>query len=254
MDTGKLNACSRIPVLFLAAAVFLLLITGTGSAYMYPYSVASWSGSPPVSEAKLPVPVEAWQVPPVTLLLAITALFLPFCLVPFEILLSCTGFLSLNFRRVRKRAVLENDWRARIYRYIAANPGSGFAEIMRSFPVNRGTLHYHLGILCRERLIVSFSVHRRTYLFQNSGTFSVPEMDAITRLRNRAGLPICRVLARLPEATREDIARILQVTGSTVSWHMRRLCDAQVVTAEREGRSVRYRLSPAAVKAVEELG
>jgi len=241
-----------VPVFFLVAACLVLLVV-PASAYAHPHSVLSWSDNPPAGEAKLPVPVDVWQVPPAAMLLVFTAVFLPVCLVPVEIIISCAGFVALNFRRIRKTEVFENDCRMRIYHHIVANPGSGFAGIMQSLPVNRGTLHYHLGVLCRERLVVAFSIHNSICYFQNAGKFSDTEMDAIARLRNRVNLTICTFLSSLPDASRQDIAEMLKTTGSTVSWHMRRLCEARLITSAREGRNVRYRLTPVAAKAIDEM-
>lgn len=252
MDSTKRSASGRLSRLFLAAACLILLIA-PATAYTPPYSALSWSDNPPDGEAKLPVPVDVWHVPPVTTLLVFTALFLPFCLVPLEIFFSCAGFIVLNFRRVRKKEVFGNDCRALVYRHIVTYPGSGFTEIMRSLPVNRGTLHYHLNVLCREKLVIAFSVHRRTCYFQNAGKFSDPEKDAIARLKTSASLPICEFLSSFPDASRQDIAQRLKTTCSTVSWHMRRLCEARLITSAREGRTVRYSLTPVAVKVIGDL-
>ncbi|MEN6610856.1 MAG: hypothetical protein ABFC24_08430 [Methanoregulaceae archaeon] len=129
MESGKRNAGNRAPVLFLAAILCVLLIAPV-SAYASSYSVRPWADSPPYGDAKLPVPVGIWQVPPVTIFLVFTAIFLPFCLLPVEILVSSGGFILLNFRRIRKKAVFGNDCRTLIYRHIEANPGSGFTGIM----------------------------------------------------------------------------------------------------------------------------
>jgi Uncharacterized protein conserved in archaea len=252
MDTLKRNTDGRLPVLFLVVACCFFLVIPV-AAYPFSYSVLAWSDNPPDGEAKLPVPVEIWQVPPAAMLLVFTAVFLPFCLVPVEILISSAGFAVLNFRRIRKTEVFENDCRMRIYHHIVANPGSGFAGIMQSLPVNRGTLYYHLGVLCRERRVVAFSINNSICYFQNAGKFSDTEMDAIARLRNRANLSICTFLSSLPDASRQDIAEMLKTTGSTVSWHMRRLCEARLITSAREGRNVRYRLTPVAAKVIDEL-
>jgi predicted transcriptional regulator len=252
MDISRRNRDVFLPVFFLVVTCCVLFIV-PASAYALPYSAMSWSDSPPVGEAKLPVPVEVWQVPPVTVLLVLTAIFLPFCLVPVEILVSCAGFVVLNFRRIRKKEIFENDCRTLIYKYIVENPGSGFAGIMQSLLVNRGTLHYHLGVLSREKLVVAFSMNNRFCYFQNAGKFSETEMDVIARLRNHANLSICKFLSSLPDASRQDIAQRLKTTGSTVSWHMRRLCEAQLITSAREGRNVRYQLTPVAAKVIDEL-
>jgi predicted transcriptional regulator len=252
MDTLKRNTRGRAPVFFLAVACCVLIIV-PASAYASPYSVLSFGDDPPDGEAKLPVPVDVWQVPLATILLVFTAVFFPFCLVPVEILLSCAGIVLLNFRRIQKKAVFENDCRALIYRHIVSNPGSGFTEIMRTLPVNRGTLHYHLGVLCREKLVIAFSVNHRTFHFQNAGKFSDLEMEAIARLRNNVDLWICTFLSSLPDASRQDIAQRLETTGSTVSWRMRRLCEARLIISTRVGRNVRYRLTPVAAKVIDEL-
>lgn len=168
MEFSKRITSTHVPVFFLVAACLVLLIV-PASAYAHPYSVLSWSENPPVGEAKLPVPVEIWQVPPVTVLLVLIAIFLPFCLVPVEILVSCGGFVILNFRRIRKTEVFENDCRMRIYQYIVENPGSGFAGIMQSLSVNRGTLYYHLGVLCREKIVVVFSINNSSLFIISSG-------------------------------------------------------------------------------------
>lgn len=239
-------------VLFLCIACLIVIIVPAG-AYAPPYLAQPWSDTPPGSDAKLPVPVEAWQVPPLTALLVITAVFLPFCVLPVEILVSCAGFVVLNFRRIRKKEVFENDCRAMIYRHIVANPGFGFTDIMKSLPVNRGTLAYHLGVLCRERLVVPFSTDKKTFYFQNAGKFTDQEMEAIAHLRNRASLSICEFLSFSPGATREDIAERIKTTCSTVSWHMRRLCEARLTISAKEGKYVMYRLTPVAAKMMEEL-
>jgi predicted transcriptional regulator len=218
------------------------------------YSVLPWMDNAPTGEPKAPVPIEPWQVPPVPALLVLVAIFLPFCLVPIEILVSCAGILVLNFRRIRKERVLENECRASIRAYIVAHPGAGFTEIERGVPVNRGTLEYHLGILRRERLVVAFSGNRRRCYFENGGRFSPSEMDAIARLRTGSNFSICEYLSGSPDASRGDIARWMKTTGSTVSWHMRNLCDARLVSIEKEGKCVTYRLTSAAAEVLEKIG
>jgi len=255
MAGRRRNTHSPANVMFLAAAgcILVTILIVPASAYAHPYLVVPSSDSHPGGEARLPVPVKLWQVPPVAVLLVFTAVFVPFCLAPAEILLSCAGFVVMNFRRTRKKTVLENDCRASIYRHIIANPGSGFTGIMNSLPVNRGTLHYHLGILCREKFIIAYSAGEMTRYFQNAGKFSDPEMDAMARLRNRVDLSICEFLSLSPGASRQEIAQRIQTTCSTVSWHMHRLCEAGVIASAREGRCITYRLTSVAAKVMDEL-
>ncbi|MDD1719701.1 MAG: helix-turn-helix domain-containing protein [Methanoregulaceae archaeon] len=45
----------------------------------------------------------------------------------------------------------------------------------------------------------------------------------------------------------------MEVTGPTVSWHVRKLCDARIITQDRDGKRVRYRLTPVAEKVLSGL-
>jgi predicted transcriptional regulator len=78
-------------------------------------------------------------------------------------------------------------------------------------------------------------------------------MDVIARLRNSVNLSICKFLSLSPDASRQDIAQRLKTTGSTVSWHMRRLCEARLTISAKEGRNVRYNLTPVVAKVIDEL-
>ncbi|MEN6397235.1 MAG: hypothetical protein ABFC78_12230 [Methanoregula sp.] len=41
-----------------------------------------------------------------------------------------------------------------------------------------------------------------------------------------------------------DLKETLHLSGSSVSWHMKRLCRDRIVTVRQEGRSGRYVLDP----------
>lgn len=242
--TTHTHETTTILILGIIAFALVCPVSATGS----PISALPWVEDPPAGDAKAPVPVEAWQLPPLTIILVLASLYVPACLVSLEALVFCGGALTLNFRRIRKRSALDNVCRSRIHSYIVNNPGAAFSEIERGVPVNRGTLAYHLGVLHRECLVVAVCHNNRAFYFENAGKYPDGEMDAMVRLKNEKTLYICRLLSRSPGVSQTEIARQMKVTTSTASWHLQRLNDANLVSIGKEGRQVRYRLTPFAAE------
>ncbi|WOF16283.1 winged helix-turn-helix transcriptional regulator [Methanoplanus sp. FWC-SCC4] len=235
---------AAIVLIFFLAAMFLVL---PASAQSVSYSVQGWDESPPVSEAKAPVPLDLWEVQPLAVIAVMLVLISPAFLLPAQIILAGAGLVTLNFRRIDKKTILENNFRNRIYRFIIHNPGTCFTDIENRLSVNRGTLDYHLRMLKQEHLITVFLKNNRSFYFENSGSYSDSEMKIFVSLRNETEFLICEYLSDSPDASRDDIAGMIQTSCSTVSWHMGRLCDAGVIFSTKCGRVVRYRLSPSAL-------
>ena len=79
--------------------------------------------------------------------------------------------------------------------------------------------------------------------FRNDGTYSESEQRLLTHLRRGVPHDILALLLRRPSATRTEIAESLGVTGPTITWHMKRLERDHLVSAERDGRCVRYHIA-----------
>ncbi len=251
----EIRQCRRVreTTVVLILVIIASALICPASATQPAYSAFPWGDEPLAGDAKAPVPVEVWQIPPLVVVLVLASIILPACLTPLEILTCCGGALTLNFRRIRKKSALDNVCRKEIHRYIIANPGAGFSEIERGVPVNRGTLEYHLAVLHRERLVVAIYRNNRAFYFENAGRFSDEEMDGMARMKNERAQSICRFLSSSPDVSQKEIARWMGVTVSTISWHLQRLLKAQLVTSGREGRMVRYRLTPFAAEILERI-
>ncbi|EHQ36414.1 MarR family transcriptional regulator [Methanoplanus limicola DSM 2279] len=240
-------------VLKILVIAVLLISFYPASAVTVEYSVQNWDEAPPVSEAKAPLAIDFWQVSPVVILAVMLTLISPVFILPAKIIIAGMGMLSLNFRRVEKKTVLDHELRGRIYDYIVRNPGVCFTEIEKNLSVNRGTLEYHLRTLRREHRIAVLIRKRRGFYFENSGRYSRDEMEMLAALRNDTDYIICEYLLQCPGSSRNDIASIIRTTCSTASWHMKRLSDSGVVFPSKEGRVVSYHLSCSAEKVLEDL-
>ncbi|MBP2133467.1 putative transcriptional regulator [Methanomicrobium sp. W14] len=231
--------------------VVFLISFYTASASSVEYSVQSWENSPPVGDSLAPDPLELWQVSPLMLAAVMLVAISPSLVVPAQIILTGLGLTMLNFRRVNNKAVLDNELRGSIYSFIVENPGVCFTGIEKEVGVNKGTLEYHLGMLRRGHKIYVFTKNRRSFYFENSGRYSAGEMEMLSVIRNDTERAICGYLYECPGASRNDIVSFARLTCSTVSWHMKRLCDSGAVFPTKDGKFISYHLSSPAKKIVE---
>ncbi|HEY7735985.1 MAG TPA: metalloregulator ArsR/SmtB family transcription factor [Candidatus Limnocylindrales bacterium] len=71
-----------------------------------------------------------------------------------------------------------------------------------------------------------------------------PDVNLLQALADPARLAIVRQLASLPEVCACDFTSCCDVRQPTVSHHLRILREAGVVTSERRGTQILYRLAP----------
>jgi predicted transcriptional regulator len=227
--------------LFVLCAAILILLMATSVVSAQEYIVRSGYDSPvaPDAEARVPAPVPFWSLP-LSLMLAQIILFPP------EILLSLKLWSYLGFRQVTGGNVLDQDVRARIYEYIRSNPGIHLRGLSSEMSIRMGTLRYHLGVLRHNHKISVSEDPSAIRFYENSGTYSQEEQQIHKHLRNETTKKILSVLLERPVATRQDIADAVGISGPSVSWHMKRLIEDNLVIPRREGRAVMYGM-PASV-------
>lgn len=137
---------------------------------------------------------------------------------------------------------LELASRREIYQQIADTPGIHFRALLDTLDYAQGTLQYHLRQLADEDLIEvsDDGKYTRYYPATEFDETDQAVMNALRREYSR------RILAHLlvdgPLSTTELSDR-LDKAQSTVSWHLSNLADADLVTNERDGRSVVYAVS-----------
>jgi predicted transcriptional regulator len=142
-------------------------------------------------------------------------------------------FLPL-YTRLHKEEVLDNETRGMIRGYIHAVPGVHYNEILRHLRLQNGVAIHHLSTLEREGYIQSRNDGRlkRFYPAGMKLSEAPPILDRIQRtiydtLRENDGL------------SQREIARLLDISSSSVSRHINRMASLGVVRLERQGMRVR---------------
>ncbi len=183
---------------------------------------------------------------PRVMLLHFVLMVLPACFFPGELLYILSVLLSFGFRRVTGRTILDDGFRLDLYREIIAHPGAGAGELGEMTGASRGQLRYHLNMLIREGKVAAVAYRNRTGHFARNQRHTDLEQRLLISLREEPSRTILGHLLESPDATRNDLAKRLGLTGPTVSHHMQDFEAEGIVTAERDGRFVRYRLSEGA--------
>ncbi len=137
---------------------------------------------------------------------------------------------------------LELDSRRAIYQRIADTPGIHFRALLEELDYAQGTLQYQLRWLADEGLIEASDDGKYTRYYPEAD-FDEADQTVMNALRREYSRRIlAHLLADGPLSTNELSDRIGKA-DSTVSWHLSNLADADLVTKERDGRSVVYEVT-----------
>lgn len=226
----------QIPVHFLVVTA-LLLVLAVPAVSAQEYVVRSGYDSPITmdAEARVPIPVPFYALP-------LWVILAQLVLLPSELLLSFKLWAYLGIRRVSGGNVLDQDVRARIYEYIRLNPGIHLRGLSAEMHMKLGTLRYHLNLLRLNHKIAISEDNASVRFYENSGTYSAGEQQIHKHIRNETTRKILSVLLEQPMATRQNIADAIGISGPSVSWHMKRLEEDNLIASRREGRMTAYEI------------
>ncbi len=149
-----------------------------------------------------------------------------------------------------QRKALELEIRQSIYSLISASPGLHFREIQRRTKIATGQLTYHLNYLHKVCLIktVNDGEYLRYYahIQINDGERRVLEL-----VRQKSIRHILLFLLENDNCNHEHLVKNLDIAPSTISWHLKKLINADVVNKKVEGRKSFYSINnPELIKKV----
>ncbi|HUR24888.1 MAG TPA: hypothetical protein VM327_02610, partial [Candidatus Thermoplasmatota archaeon] len=76
--------------------------------------------------------------------------------------------------------------------------------------------------------------------YENGGRFGRDQKDAYAVLQNDRSKEVAQFVKQNPGAIQKAICAAVGVQASVAHWHLRRLQEAQIVEAVRNGRTVSY--------------
>jgi len=150
------------------------------------------------------------------------------------------------YSRLKKEAVLDNFKRGEINAFIKLNPGTYYNEIKKHLGVSNGVLTYHLNRLEREGYIRSKVNGRYKHYFASD--MKLPKKIILLNEIQRGLLTHIRDSHGVTQA---HISAHFDLPLPTVSRHLRRLRDADMVSVEKRN-NVNYYLTSYNVDGAEE--
>lgn len=136
---------------------------------------------------------------------------------------------------------LELETRRRIYQHLQKFPGAHMREIGREVDIPMGTLEYHLHYLVKANLLTTRQDARYTRYFP-TGELSRREKDVLAILRQKVPRQVAAHLLLQPGASHGQLLQHFALSASTLSFHLKKLVTAGIVSQEKSGRENLYRV------------
>lgn len=134
---------------------------------------------------------------------------------------------------------LELENRRKIYQLVSKYPGMYLREIEKHLGLAIGVLDYNLSYLeKKEILMVEREGNRKRYFVKEDVSFG--DKATISLLRQEIPRRIVIHLMLNPNASFQDVLAQFKISKSTLSFHMKKLTEANIVGGEKEGRSTFY--------------
>ena len=148
-------------------------------------------------------------------------------------------FLQSSNRKIEKVLQLKN--RRKTYEFVKKYSGSHFREIERKSNIPYGTLKYHLNFLVKHKILIQKKENNNVRYF--SANFQPENIALLSFLRQIPTRKIILFILTNENCNHEDIVHFVQLSPSTVSWHLNRLAAAKIVASKRVGRKVEYKIA-----------
>ena len=159
-------------------------------------------------------------------------------------LLIYSGFITFfGFRYINRKNVFKNKNRKEIFALIEKKPGIHFSGILKELNITKSMAKYHLDILASFGIIKLFSENGHSGYFKNNDSFTISEMKFSLIRKNPKDKLILDLLISNPGITRRELANETDLSGPSITWHMKRLQDLGYVKIVKEGRKTRYFLN-----------
>lgn len=141
-----------------------------------------------------------------------------------------------------KEEALELDARRMIYEHILATPGTHLRGVHRAVRLPFGQVLYHLNYLEKLELVVVKKDGKFSRYFVKN-LIGRKEKDVISVLRHEVPRTISILLLFRKELSHKSILEHVRVSPSTLSFHLAKMVESEVVGREARGRESIYRLT-----------
>ncbi|MFY9873105.1 MAG: winged helix-turn-helix transcriptional regulator [Candidatus Nitrosopolaris sp.] len=133
------------------------------------------------------------------------------------------------------------DTKSIILKYINSVPGIRYRELLRLTGLPNGTLEYHLKIFESTHKVTTFRRSgRRTGYYPND--IPADESHILEHVRNQVARQIVLFILENDLCTFDSILKNIKKAPSTLSWHLKRLSEAEIISVIYRQKLQLYRI------------
>jgi predicted GH43/DUF377 family glycosyl hydrolase/DNA-binding MarR family transcriptional regulator len=144
--------------------------------------------------------------------------------------------ISPLYTRLKKKEVLDQFTRGRIFEYIRGHPGDHYNAIKLELDLNNGVLSHHLRMLERESFIKSMRDGMYKRFYPVDAKISKINGHSLYSIQGR----MMEAILNHPGLTQKEVSTALDASQQVVSYHVKLLMDSGQIKAERHGKTFRY--------------
>jgi predicted transcriptional regulator len=137
--------------------------------------------------------------------------------------------------------VLDLETRRKIYDIISKNPGLHLSKIANLLSMRISHVEYHVNFLEKHEIITieKSTGYKRFYI---KGTIGVQDKRYLSILRQKTILHIVLFLLKNDTVQHKDILENVDVSPSTLSYHLKKLVKHNIIDVQRYGENKGYEL------------
>jgi|LGVF01.1.fsa_nt_gb predicted transcriptional regulator len=139
-----------------------------------------------------------------------------------------------------KKKMLELDVRRKIYEIVKKFAGCHFREIERKSGLSTGSVSYHLHYLARHGLIKEEKEGNKSHYFPVD--FKSKNIKLLVLLRQKSVREILLFILTHDNCGHKEIVQSVGLSPSTVSWHLKKLEENNIVKFTKHGRKTSYHI------------
>ena len=130
----------------------------------------------------------------------------------------------------------------KVFEFVYNNPGSHFRKVKKELDLSVGTIQYHLNKLEKDGKIVSIQ-HRFYKFYFPNGIFQEHEKQILQILNNGSLRNILLFIIEKKNPTKHDIASFMNISYSSVNWHLEQLVSYNMIVEKRDGKFIQYTMN-----------
>ncbi len=130
----------------------------------------------------------------------------------------------------------------RVFEFIYNNSGSHFRKIKMELDLSIGTIQYQVNKLEKDGKIVSIR-HRFYKFYFPNGVFQEHEKEILQVLNNASLRNVLLLIIEKKNSSKYEITKFLNISYSSVNWHLEQLMSYDMIVENRDGKVIRYSMN-----------